>query len=381
VVAALLLVRLADEAGGFLPTGAFESIRADLGLSYTQAGVVLSAIAVGAIAGNGFAVAADHVSRRGICAGGALAYASSLAIFAVADSFAALLAAATVLGVASTAMVDAAEVALVEAAEGDLPRALARQNLLGGIGDLLGPAALIAADALGWSWRVVFAAGAVGLLAYGCWVATLRFPPPAAHASGATARDGIRVVLRDPRVWVVGLLGLLLFPLDEPFLAFLIATLEHRGLGRGAATAVAALAIVGALVEFARRARVSRPATADALVSSAALLVATTLAVLVPWIPLVLVAAFVFGAAIAVFWVTLQAHMFTLHPGRVGTVKAAVTTIELGGFTIPVAAGAVADAAGVGAGLAVFTAVAVALLAVSVLTRAGRRQARSDRAI
>ncbi len=48
-MAAVLVARLADESAIFLPFGALESFRADLGLTYGQAGAVLAAIAPGAL--------------------------------------------------------------------------------------------------------------------------------------------------------------------------------------------------------------------------------------------------------------------------------------------------------------------------------------------
>ena len=63
LVGALLVVRLADESLGFLREGAFESWRADLGLSYREAAVVLVAAAPGAIAGSVFTALADYRSR------------------------------------------------------------------------------------------------------------------------------------------------------------------------------------------------------------------------------------------------------------------------------------------------------------------------------
>jgi hypothetical protein len=67
--------------------------------------------------------------------------------------------------------------------------------------------------------------------------------------------------------------------------------------------------------------------------------------------------------------------MYSLHPGRAGTVKAVVTVVELGGFGLPVLAGVAADAAGASAGLATF--VGFALLLIALATRA--RSPRSGR--
>src|SRR5919202_1722291 len=95
----------------FVPFGALEPFRADLGLTYAQAGTVLAAIAPGALVGGVFAAAADRYSRRVIAGGGALGFALSLALFAAGHTFAVLVVGGFVMGMASTAMVDGAEVA------------------------------------------------------------------------------------------------------------------------------------------------------------------------------------------------------------------------------------------------------------------------------
>src|SRR4051812_28714705 len=150
LVAALLVVRLADESLGFLRDGAFESWRADLGLTYREAAVVLVAPALGAIAGSFFSALADYRSRRVIASGGGFGFSASLLAFALGHSFAALAAASFVLGVAATAMVHACEVALVDLAGEQLESAIGSASLFGAAGDLLGPLALIVTAALGW---------------------------------------------------------------------------------------------------------------------------------------------------------------------------------------------------------------------------------------
>jgi len=79
-----------DETAWFLPSGTLEQFRADLGLTYAEAGTVLALAAPGAIVGSVFSAAADHRSRRLIAAGGALGFGVALAAFAAGGSFAEL---------------------------------------------------------------------------------------------------------------------------------------------------------------------------------------------------------------------------------------------------------------------------------------------------
>ena len=120
-----MLVRFADEWAAFLPAGALEPIRHDLGLSYTQAGAVLAALPAGGLLGNVFVVAADYVSRRMLASLGALAYGLALIAFGLSHSLPTLLLAAFVWGAASDAFVHGCEVALVDLAGEDLPQSLA----------------------------------------------------------------------------------------------------------------------------------------------------------------------------------------------------------------------------------------------------------------
>lgn len=377
---ALLAVRLVDELAAFLPTGAFESFRDDLGLTYAQASAVLVATAPGAIAGNVFPVLADHRSRRAIASAGAFGFAAALATFGLASSLPTLVLASFALGMASTAMVDAAEVALVDVAGDEVSTQLSRSSLAGALGDLLGPALLVTVAASGVSWRVAFLIGAVITASYGCWLAASPLPPPPGRRDGERAGDGLRIVLRDRRIRYLGVLALLLGPLDEDFLAFLIAYLERgRGLSPALATAVAAASVLGTLVGFASTSRAGYRASRSTLRNHAATTaLAAVLAAAVPSVPVVAAAVFVFGFAVARSWIALKTRIVAIHPGRVGAVSAVVSTIGFGGFVLPLLAGALADAFGVRAGFAFSAAIAVVMFLVVL---AGGRQESSERAI
>ena len=64
LIASLLFVDFAHESFTFLPVGAMESIRADPGLSYAQAGVLLALFPAGGVVGFLLVAAADFASRR-----------------------------------------------------------------------------------------------------------------------------------------------------------------------------------------------------------------------------------------------------------------------------------------------------------------------------
>ncbi|HYX43579.1 MAG TPA: MFS transporter [Acidimicrobiales bacterium] len=392
----MLVVRLADEAAYFLPSAALEAFRAELGLTYAQAGTVLALIAPGALAGTVFAVAADRGNRRAIASGGTFAFAACLAAFASGASFAVLATAAFVMGAASTAMVDAAEVALVDLAGDDLRPALARANLLGTIGDVLGPALVAAVAGVGLSWRATFWVGAVGLAIYGAVLAGADLPGPSrAVADGDDRPSSLRVLVavgRDGRVWLVGLMSLLMGPFDEALLGFTIALLQReRGASMAVATLVALIGVSGGLLTFTVLARrVQDVAEARLLVVSGLTMTLGALMIALLGAPVFVAAgAFVTDVGLNLGWLALQHRTLTLRPGEVGSTKAVVSAIEFGGAAVPIAVGAVADrtdlvtAVGLYAVLGlVFTALAVAgarervLPASADALEAGGRRAR-----
>jgi predicted MFS family arabinose efflux permease len=359
MVAALVIVRGFDELAAFLPAGTLESFRDDLDLSYAQAGAVLTAIAPGALVGNLAAIAADFVDRRLIVVGGAFGYAASMLTFALGQSFVALLVGGFVLGAASTAMVDAAEVALADVAGSRLRVLLARGNLAAYVGDLLGPALLIGVTAAGMSWRAAFVCVAVVLALYGIALARHPLPPAAGDDAPARASGHVAQVLRDPRVWLLGVLSVLMNPLDETVVAFGIAFLEdERGLSSAVATSVALVMTVGGLVAIAFVSRLEgRDDDRILAVAGAAMAASVLLFVVVPG-PLALVPMAMTGAAVAIAWVVMQHRILTVRPGAAGTTKALVSTVDAAGLAMPIAIGAVADRWGIATAMTSFVALA-----------------------
>jgi predicted MFS family arabinose efflux permease len=377
-VAAVLLVRLLDETAFFLPAAALESFRTDLGLTYAQAGTVLALIPPGALAGTVFAVAADRGSRRAIASGGTFAFAACMAAFAGGGSFAVLAAAAFVMGAASTAMVDAAEVALVDLAGDDLRPALARANLLGTIGDVLGPALVAAVAGVGLSWRATFWVGAAVLALYGIALAGADLPGPAPDGPEEDPRpSSLRVlvaVARDGRVWRVGLMSLLMGPFDEALLGFTIALLQReRGASMAVATTVALIGVSGGLVTFTVLARrLQGVADVRLLVASGIMMTSGALMIAFLGAPVLVAAgAFVTDVGLNLGWLALQHRTLTLRPGQVGSTKAVVSGIEFGGAAVPIAIGAVADSTGLVSAVGLY---ALLGLAFSALALAGARQ-------
>lgn len=367
LVSSLLVVRLADETVAFLPFGAFERFRADLGLTYAQAASVLVLFPAAGLFGAVFGVAADHVSRRALAAAGAAGYGLGLIGFATGHNYAALAVSATAMGIAGDAMVRATEVALTDLAADDLDRALARQNLLGTIGDFCGPLLLAGSLALGWGWRPAVAAGGVGLLAYAALLASVAFPGPLPDGERPRPLAGVLTAVRDPRVWALGAVMALADLFDEPFFAFVIAALDQeRGVSPAAATLVAVAATVGALggAVVGERLRPSQVVSASVLAAGVAGIAAA------PSVAVAAIPAAVVGAAAMALWIRTQASVLGLRVGQAGTTMSVVSSIAVVGTAFPLLVGGVSDAHGLMAGLATYVAAAALLV---VACRRGQR--------
>lgn len=347
--------------------------------------MVLAAIAPGALVGGVFSAASDHYSRRVISAGGAFGFALALAMFAVGGSFAVLAAGGFLMGMASTAMVDAAEVALVDIAGDDLKRHLARSNLLATFGDLLGPTLLVGAVFLGLSWRAAFAVGAGLMTLYAFVLAGAPLPPPSRgevagddDGDGGLCRPGVMAVLRDPAVWVMGLIGLLMVPFDEPLVGFMIALLEEeRGASAGVAAMVAFVGILGGVLAFTVLAK-RFDNTDDHRLLMGSVCAMTAGAVVIAVVPVLVVVALgglVAAIGLSLAWLAVQHRSITLRPGQVGTTNAVLGAIESSGSWLPIGIGVIADRAGLSWALGSFAIIGMAMLALSW------RSARRDRVV
>jgi predicted MFS family arabinose efflux permease len=367
LVAALLLVRFADEWATFLPAGALEPIRSELGLSYAQAAGILVALPAGGVLGNVFVVAADHVSRRLLASLGALAYGLALIAFGLAHGLPMLLAAAFIWGAASDAFVHGCEVALVDLAGEALPSALARMNGWAAIGDLLGPLTLAAGAVIGFGWRGAFLAGGLGMFGYAVWIASQALPPPHPPPQASHPLAGVLEALKDRHVLflalVLGLFGLL----DEPLAAFMIAYLARvRGLSVQIATLLAMTLLVGGLIGYAAFERLCGGRSRRSILTGGAIVMSCALPAVLfaPVVALQATAGLAFGAAASVFYTTLETVALTSRPGQAGAASAAVSSIGMLGLGFPALVGLVADAHGLTAGVSLYVAIPPIILAL-----------------
>jgi predicted MFS family arabinose efflux permease len=363
LVASLLLVGFADETVAFLPYGAVESIRADVGISYAEAGFLLALYPGIGLLATPLGVLVDYVSRRVLAAVGGIGYGVGLCLFAAAGDFATLFAAVVVMGLIGDALVRAVEVSLVDVAGDRIEPALARSNLLAAIGDLVGPLLLATALATGLGWRAAFWAAGAMMLAYGVVLATQPLPRPT--RAGDEERRPWRVFLevaRDRRVIVAGLLVGLVVAFDDTFVGFAVAFLTtDRGLSAAVATLAAGAGMAGGIAAAAWASRVNRRQLG--LRPCAVLLLAgVVLLLLVPNVVAAAVGTAAVGAAVNLAWIILQAGYMTLRPGQAGTTSAVAEAVSNVGVLTPLAIGLVADRRGLTVAMALYVLIAVVFL-------------------
>ncbi|HWF78274.1 MAG TPA: hypothetical protein VN694_13975, partial [Caulobacteraceae bacterium] len=101
-------------------------------------------------------------------------------------------------------------------------------------------------------------------------------------------------------------------------------------------------------------------------------------AIYVDVLPVQLTGAFAFGVAGAVFYTTLESVLLSLRPGQAGAVSAVASMVGMAEIAFPALVGALADARGLGWGLALYAAVPPVILALAAWwRRAPRRPARA----
>ncbi|MGN6792721.1 MAG: MFS transporter, partial [Streptosporangiaceae bacterium] len=186
-VAVALAIEFVDELADGTKGAALPLIRADLGLSYAQIGLLISVpvlvgslieLPLGLVAGRGKA------RHRLVLVGGALV-AGSLAAVAAAHSLTVLMVAFIAFFPASGAFVSLTQAALMDGAPTRHQQRMAAWNLAGSAGAVGGPLLLAGVLALGGDWRMAYlllAAAAGAALAVAFFVSPSRHFPQAAGA-------------------------------------------------------------------------------------------------------------------------------------------------------------------------------------------------------
>jgi FSR family fosmidomycin resistance protein-like MFS transporter len=350
-VVTLLIIEFLDELVFGVEGAAWPLIRADLGLTYVQIGLLLSvpgllANLIEPILG----ILGDVWNRRMIILAGGAAFTLAVLGTAFAPSFVVLLISAIVFNPASGAFVSLSQATLMDSDPARPEQLMARWTLAGSLGVVAGPLALGAATLLGFGWRETFIALAVFALTLTCLLVRQRasINNSSTTSSGGFA-DGLRGALQALRRgnvqrWLILLeCSDLMLDVLLGFLALYIVDVS------GASPAQAALAVavwtgVGLLGDALLIPLLERVRGLVYLRFSAAVLLLLFPAfLLVPHFELKLIVLALMGLFNAGWYAILQGQLYSSMPGQSGTVISVNSLAGVVGKLIPMGLGWVAQ--------------------------------------
>ncbi len=338
---------------------------AELGLTLTSRGSLISALFVGLLLGS--LLSGPIVDALGYRA--SLALSSGLVALAMpllAVMRTPLLAGVTIvaLGVASAGMNTASNALSSDLFPGERAIRMNRLAILVGIGGVMMPVTTVLAS-VAVSWRTVVVGGGVlaAVVALACaWVppATAIVSPP--HSLG----QALRRLARQPGfVWLAA--ALLLGGGNEAALAGWISTyLQAAGFSASVSTWILASHWVGLIVaRVTLSPRVERTKAVAVVRSAIAAAVCVAVFVLVGAHVWLAVMPFLIGCAVALVVPTMLAHAGDRYPGNMSALFGLLLTLlQVGGIALPAAIGVISDRAGLrpGVSLIAFSCLCVALL-------------------
>jgi FSR family fosmidomycin resistance protein-like MFS transporter len=358
----LLLIEFLDEFVFGAREAAWPLIRADLGLSYAQVGLLLGLPnVVGNLIEPTLGILGDVWRRRVLVLGGGAVFAVALLLTASSQDFPTLLASFVLFYPASGAFVSLSQANLMDMDADRHEQNMARWTFAGSVGVVAGPVALGVAATPGLGWRGLFTLFAGLTLALLALVYRARPPtPPRSHTptlphshtppvSSLSLKQGVMDALRAlRRVEVLRWLTLLQFSdlmLDVllGFLALYFVDVVGVTPAR-AGMAVALLTGMGLLgnlllipvLERMRGLRYLRLSVVAASVLFPAFL-------LVPGVGAKLMLLGLLGLSNAGWYPILKAQLYSAMPGQSGTVLTVGNVFGLVGGLIPLGLGLIAE--------------------------------------
>jgi FSR family fosmidomycin resistance protein-like MFS transporter len=354
-----LVIEFLDEFIFGAREAAWPLIRADLGLTYAQVGLLLG---IPGIIGNGIepflAILGDVWKRRTLVLGGGAVFAAALLLTALSRDFGLLLVSFVLFYPASGAFVSLSQATLMDLQPSRREHNMARWTLAGSLGVVGGPLVLGASVSLGFDWRGLFAAYAMLTVVILIFARRAPFEERARRAEDQGAlslklfAQGLRQArqaLRRREVWRWLILLEASDLLLDVFLGFLaLYMVDVAGASEGqAAVAVAVWTGVGLigdllLIPLLERIRGIRYLRVSALMVLA-LFPAFLLAPAFGGKLLLLGALGFFNAG---WYAILQASLYSAMPGQSGTALAVKNVSGLVAGFIPLTLGLIAQQLG-----------------------------------
>jgi MFS family permease len=321
-----LFGRFTDELASGLLLVLMPSLRTRAGLSVVQVGWLWQVLyTAGAVVEPAASAALDVVRRRPLFVWGAAGWGAALLTVAVAPSFAWMVVAFVLAGLASGPVTATADVVLVEGHPTAVERITGRSTVLDTTGALLAPALVALAAWMGADPTLLLLLAGGAALGYAVLLAGAVLPPPAERADGTTAvahiRGNVGAVLRDrsARLWLAALVVQELLGLSELFepvwLVDVVGASQPQVAVHVAAGMVATLVTLLALDRLLLRFG-SVPLLVAACVGTFVLYPAWLLA---PGYALKLLLVVPRDVAIAPLWPILRSRALAAVPGASGT--------------------------------------------------------------
>ena len=327
---------------------------AELGLTLTSRGSLISALFIGLLVGSLLSgPVVDALGYRASLALSSGLVAIAMPLLALARTPLLAGAALAALGVAAAGVNTASNALSSDLFPGDRARRMNRLAIMAGIGGLMMPVATVVAS-VAVSWRTVVVAG--GVLAALVAAACAAVPPMTSPASRPhSTLKALRGFARQPGFVWLGI-ALLFGGGNEAALAGWISTyIQAAGFSASAATWVLASHWLGLIVartllsprvERVKVAAIVRSAIAGAVCVAAFVVVGAR-----EWLA---VGPFVIGFAIALVVPTMLALAGDRYPGNTGALFGLLLTLlQVGGIALPATIGFVSDRAGLRPGLSV----------------------------
>jgi MFS transporter, FSR family, fosmidomycin resistance protein len=351
-----LVIEFLDEFVFGTREAAWPLIRADLGLTYAQIGLLLG---IPSIIGNliepFLAILGDVWKRRVLVLGGGAVFAVALLLTALSRDFGLLLVSFVLFYPASGAFVSLSQATMMDLQPSRREQNMARWTFAGSVGVVGGPLVLGVAVSLGFDWRGLFAAFAVLTVVVLVFARRVPYEDHAKRADGQGAlsldlfAQGLRQALHALRRGEVWRWLILLEASDlllDVFLGFLALYMvdEAGATEEQAAVAVAVWTSVGLvgdlllipLLERVRGVRYLRISALVVLMLFPAFLLAPDF-----WNKLILLGAL--GFFNAGWYAILQAGLYSAMPGQSGTALAVKNVSGLVAGFVPLAVGLIAQ--------------------------------------
>jgi predicted MFS family arabinose efflux permease len=368
-------VDLLDELTSGFPVVALPLIREGLGLSYDQAGFLLTFGGIVAmLIEPGIFAWSDRGSKRNWALGGMAVLGLAWLLAGSAPSFLWLLVAFAIIWPACGVAVNLSQGLLIDLNPGESARIMTRWTFMGALGDLLAPLFIALVVAAGFGWRAMFWFAGGIWLAYALVLA--RRPGLQAPAVDITEEDEdtpelslwqtIVAAMRAPGMLRWALLLESINLLDEVLVAFAALFLSDViKLGQAEVSLALMALMAGGVLGLVALDRLLLSVSPRRLLPWLSLVTLAGLACLLLgqslW--LIIPALFVLGVSTAGLYPIMQAEAYTsLPPGRSGTVQAVMGVVAPLGVATPWLLGMVAEQAGLGVALALTGLAPIAIL-------------------